>query len=53
MSLNWPGEAEDVAAALYFASDEFRFTTGTELRIDGGLTAPLSLPPNFKLNRKE
>ena len=36
--LNRPGEAEEVAAAsLYFASDESRFTTGTELRIDGGL----------------
>jgi NAD(P)-dependent dehydrogenase (short-subunit alcohol dehydrogenase family) len=36
--LNGPGEAEEVAAAsLYFASDESRFTTGTELRIDGGL----------------
>lgn len=37
--LNGPGEAEEVAAAaLYFASDESRFTTGTELRIEGGLT---------------
>jgi len=37
--LNRPGEAEEVAAAaLYFASDKSRFTTGTELRIDGGLT---------------
>ena len=36
--LNGPGEAEEVAAAsLYFASDESRFTTGTELHIDGGL----------------
>jgi NAD(P)-dependent dehydrogenase (short-subunit alcohol dehydrogenase family) len=35
---NRPGEAEEVAAAsLYFASDESRFTTRTELRIDGGL----------------
>lgn len=32
-------EAEEVAAAaLYFASDESRFSTGTELVIDGGLT---------------
>jgi NAD(P)-dependent dehydrogenase (short-subunit alcohol dehydrogenase family) len=29
---------EIAAAARYFASDESRFTTGTELRIDGGLT---------------
>jgi len=27
-----------VAAALYFASDDSRFTTRTELRIGGGLT---------------
>ena len=33
------GEPEEIAAAaLYFASNESRFTTGTELRIDGGLT---------------
>jgi NAD(P)-dependent dehydrogenase (short-subunit alcohol dehydrogenase family) len=38
VSHNGPGEAEEVAAAsMYFASDESRFTTGTELRIDGGL----------------
>jgi NAD(P)-dependent dehydrogenase (short-subunit alcohol dehydrogenase family) len=37
--LGRPGEAEEIAAAaLYFASDESRFTTGTELRVDGGLT---------------
>ena len=37
--LQWPGESEEIAAAaLYFASDESRFTTGTELIIDGGLT---------------
>jgi len=37
--LKRPGEADEVAnAALYFASDESSFTTGTELRIDGGLT---------------
>jgi NAD(P)-dependent dehydrogenase (short-subunit alcohol dehydrogenase family) len=37
--LRRPGQPEEVAAAaLYFASDESRFTTGTELRIDGGLT---------------
>jgi NAD(P)-dependent dehydrogenase (short-subunit alcohol dehydrogenase family) len=33
------GEPEEIAsAALYFASDESRFTTGTELRVDGGMT---------------
>jgi len=33
------GESEEIAAAaLYFASDESKFTTGTELRVDGGLT---------------
>ena len=29
---------ETAAAALYFASDESRFTTGPELVIDGGYT---------------
>ena len=33
------GEADEIAAAaLYFASDDSRFTTGTELRIDGGMS---------------
>jgi NAD(P)-dependent dehydrogenase (short-subunit alcohol dehydrogenase family) len=37
--LRRPGQPEEIAAAaLYFASDESRFTTGAELRIDGGLT---------------
>ena len=33
------GQPEEIAsAALYFASDESRFTTGSELRVDGGMT---------------
>jgi len=37
--LQRPGEPEEIAAAaLYFASDESRFTTGTELIIDDGVT---------------
>ena len=37
--LGRPGEPEEIAAAaLYFASEDSRFTTGAELRIDGGLT---------------
>ena len=34
------GKPEEVAyAALFLASDEASFTTGTELIIDGGMTA--------------
>lgn len=33
------GQADEIAAAaLYFASDESAFTTGTELFVDGGMT---------------
>ena len=34
------GEPNDVAfAILYLASDESKFVTGTEIRIDGGISA--------------
>ena len=34
------GEPNDVAyAVLYLASDESKFVTGTEIRIDGGISA--------------
>ena len=33
------GEPEEIAAAaLYFASEDSRFTTGAELRIEGGMS---------------
>ena len=38
--MNRPGRPVDVApAALYFASDESSYCTGTELVVDGGLHA--------------
>ncbi|MCP6769733.1 SDR family oxidoreductase, partial [Klebsiella pneumoniae] len=37
--LGFAGEPEDIAyAALYLASDEARFVTGTSLTVDGGAT---------------
>ena len=37
------GTAEDVAqAALFLASDEARYITGTEIIVDGGVTATIS-----------
>jgi NAD(P)-dependent dehydrogenase (short-subunit alcohol dehydrogenase family) len=34
------GEPDDIAyAALYLASDEAKFVTGSELKIDGGISA--------------
>lgn len=49
MKLNQPlrmiGAPKDVAyAAVYFASDESRFVTGSDLLIDGGLSALLAEP---------
>ncbi len=39
LPLGRPGHSDEIAAAaLYFASDDSKFTTGTELRIDGGMT---------------
>jgi NAD(P)-dependent dehydrogenase (short-subunit alcohol dehydrogenase family) len=39
LPLHRPGLPEEIAAAaLYFASDDSKFTTGAELRVDGGMT---------------
>ena len=38
--LGYHGQPSDIAgAALYFASDASRYTTGAVLTIDGGITA--------------
>ncbi|MPZ62712.1 MAG: SDR family oxidoreductase [Propionibacteriales bacterium] len=38
--LGWMGDGRDIAnAALFLASDQARFVTGTEIVVDGGMTA--------------
>lgn len=44
--LNRFGTVEEVAAvAVYLASDESGYTTGTEMNLDGGMLAGVSTPP--------
>lgn len=52
------GMPEDIAyCAVYLASDESRFVTGTNITVDGGATAKLSipteLPPELKQKEQE
>lgn len=50
----WRGPADVVGAALFFASDESRYITGTELVVDGGMTAGeyVSVPGQFEKGRE-
>ena len=44
--MNRFGTVEEVAAiAIYLASDESGYTTGTEINLDGGMLAGVSAPP--------
>jgi NAD(P)-dependent dehydrogenase (short-subunit alcohol dehydrogenase family) len=54
--LHITGLPEDIAhCAVYLASDESRFVTGTNITVDGGLTARLTLGADIspELQRKE
>ncbi len=38
--MGWAGDGRDTAnAVMFLASDEARFITGTEILVDGGMTA--------------
>ncbi len=46
--LGFMGDGRDTAnAALFLASDEARFITGTEIVVDGGMTIALRLAPRI------